>query len=467
MTSESRKTPSNDAPWAAFLCVAMGVFMATLDGSIVSVALPFIRADLDATLPQLKWVLSIYLLVVTGLLLVSGRMADLLGHKRVYLAGLALFTAGSGLCAASRTAEGLIAARGAQGVGAAMLMACGPAIITAVFPPANRGKGLGMIGTVVGVGLMSGPPLGGLLLETFGWQSLFLINLPIGVATLYLSAKRMPALEFASKGTKIDGPGALLFTLAIGAVLLGLDRMEGGAGGFRDAAPYGATAVLATVAFLLRERSAPFPLVDLSLFRRAAFSAALAASVLAFLAGFIMMFLGPFYLAGVRGLDPLAMGLTLTIIPALMVLLSPWAGTMSDRIGHNGLTMAGLALRAAGIAGLSFCGASTPFFAVVASLVVIGVGTAIFMPPNTSSIMGAVPHHALGVAGGLTAVARNLGMALGVGIGETIFSAFSPDASGRDVAAFLMGWRAAMLVAFGVSLAAVAVSFLRDREERP
>ena len=464
--SEPRQTPSNDAPWAAFLCVALGVFMATLDGSIVSVALPFIRADLDATLPQLKWVLSIYLLVVTGLLLVSGRMADLLGHKRVYLAGLALFTAGSGLCAGSRTAEGLIAARGAQGVGAAMLMACAPAIVTAVFPPANRGKGLGMIGTVVGVGLMSGPPVGGLLLETFGWQSLFLINLPIGGITLYLSARRMPILSFASKGTKIDGPGAVLFTLAVSAVLIGLDRM-GETGSLRAAAPYGAAAFAAAVAFLLRERSAPFPLVDLSLFRRAAFSAPLAASVLAFLAGFIMMFLVPFYLAGVRGLDPFSMGLTLTIIPLLMVLLSPWAGSLSDRIGHNSLTTAGLTLRAAGIAWLAFCGDSTPFLAVLAALVVIGVGTAIFMPPNTSAIMGAVPHQALGVAGGLTAVARNLGMALGVGLGETIFSTFSPDASGRDVAAFLTGWRAAMLVAFAVSLAAVAVSFLRDREGRP
>lgn len=469
----SPAAPTRPSPWPAFSCVALGVFMATLDSSIVNVALPSILADFSASLGLVEWVPNAYLLAITGLLLAFGRLADIHGQRRVYLAGLAVFTVGSGLCAASGTALQLIAARVVQGTGAAMVMACSPAIVTAIFPPEQRGRGLGLVGTTVALGLTSGPALGGLLLGLSGWRSLFLLNLPLGVFGLVLSARLLPPLRFGRGHQGFDLPGAALLTLGCTALLLALNRgSEWGAPAALAWAGVGAGALLG---FGLREARVREPLLDLGLFRSRAFSAATAAAVLSYLAGFVAVLLTPFYLVHVRGLGPRDMGLTLTIAPLVMTLLAPWAGALSDRVGYGRLTAWGLVVRTASLLALLLLGPATPFGWVLAALALLGAGSALFNPPNTSSIMGSVPPERLGIAGGVAAVARNLGMVLGISLGGATFSAVYRAAGGDSLAthgpgldgAFMAGWRAAMGVGLAACLLALGTSLTRSPRPGP
>lgn len=472
MASDTLPRPSS--PWPAFSCVALGVFMATLDSSIVNVALPSILADFQVSLALVEWVPNAYLLAITGLLLAFGRLADIHGQRRVFLAGLAVFTAGSALCAASGTALQLIAARVVQGMGAAAVMACSAAIVTAVFPPEQRGRGLGLVGTTVALGLTSGPALGGLLLGFSGWRSLFLLNLPLGALGLALGARLLPPLRFGRRHQGFDLPGAVLLTLGCTALLLALNRGQdwGPAAG----AAWAGLGAAALAGFAFREARAREPLLDLGLFRNRAFSAATAAAVLSYLAGFVAVLLTPFYLTHLRGMGPREMGLTLTIAPLVMTLLAPWAGALSDRVGYGRLTAWGLVVRSASLLALLLLGPATPFGWVLAALALLGAGSALFNPPNTSSIMGSVPQERLGIAGSVAAVARNLGMVLGISLGGATFSAAYRVAGGDSLAthtraldaAFMVGWRAAMGVGLLACLLALATSLARtSRTVRP
>lgn len=461
--------PLLGAPWSTFLCVALGVFMATVDSSIVGVALPVILKDLRTTLSVVEWVPNAYLMVVTGLLLAFGRLADIYGHRRVYLAGLAVFTGASGLCAAAPTAGALVAARTVQGAGAAMLMACAPAMVTAIFPPNQRGRGLGLLGTTVALGLTSGPSLGGLLLDSAGWRSIFLVNLPVGVAAVALTARRMPSLRFARRAQTFDVAGAALFTLGGSALLLALSSLPRWGVASPETLACGGGGLVLLAAFLLLEARVSEPLLDLGLFRDRGFCAAVGAAVLSYLAGFVVVLLMPFYLLEVRGLTARSMGMMLTLPPLAMSLLAPWAGSLSDRIGYGRLTAIGMGVRALSLTGFLTLGPSTPIPVALASLALLGAGSALFNPPNTSSIMGSVPPEHLGIAGGIAAVARNLGMALGIALGSATFSAgygayggttlaeFRPDLA----AAFTAGWRMAMSLGLLACLLGLAASLAR------
>ncbi len=443
--------------------------MATVDSSIVGVALPVILRDLDTTLSVVEWVPNAYLMVVTGLLLAFGRLADIYGHRRVYLAGLAVFTGASLSCAAAPTAGWLVAARAVQGAGAAMLMACAPGMVTAIFPPNQRGRGLGLLGTTVALGLTSGPSLGGVLLDSSGWRSIFLVNLPVGVAAVALTLRHLPALRFARRAQTFDIGGAALFTLGGSALLLAISRLpQWGVAGPATLA-WGGAGIVLLAAFLVREARVPEPLLDLDLFRDRGFSAAAAAAVLSYLAGFVVVLLMPFYLLEVRGLSARSMGMMLTLPPLAMSLLAPWAGSLSDRIGYGRLTAIGMGVRALSLTGFLMLGPSTPTPVALASLALLGAGSALFNPPNTSSIMGSVSPERLGIAGGIAAVARNLGMALGIALGSATFSAgygayggttlaeFRPELS----AAFTAGWRTAMSLGLVACLLGLAVSLMR------
>ena len=463
-----RRNETLRSPWPAFACVAAGVFLATLDSSIVNVTLPSILTDLDTSLAVVEWVPNAYLVVITGLLLSCGRLADIHGHRRVYLAGLGCFTSGSVLCAVSADAAQLIAARAVQGCGAAMLMACAPAIITAVFPAEKRGRGLGMVGTTVAVGLTSGPALGGWLLGAWGWRSVFWVNLPVGLLALGLSLRFLPPLRFSRGPQRFDLASGVLFTVGCGALLLALNRLREWGVALPTLALAGGGA-LALSGFVLLQFKGRAPLLDPALFRTRAFTAAVVAAVLSYLAGFVAILLLPFYLSQVRGLAAGPMGLTLMVSPLVMSLLAPWAGALSDRVGYGRLTAAGLALRALALAALWALGPATPFPQVVASLALLGAGSAVFSPPNTSSIMGSVPPHQLGVAGGVAAVARNLGMVLGISLGGATFAAAFRSAGGTALGqygpelagAFTAGWRAAMAVGFSACVLGLVVSVSR------
>lgn len=436
--------------WWILITVGVGTFMSALDGSVVNAILPVIRDFFSAGVAAIEWVVVIYLLVVSALLLTFGRLGDLHGHKPVYLLGFAIFVISSALCGMAPSANGLVLFRGLQAIGAAMLMANSPAILTKSFPPAQRGQALGLQATMTYLGLMVGPSLGGWLAAQFGWRWVFYINLPVGLVAFLLTQQFIPR-HFASeqettKRERFDLPGAVVFSLGLVALLLGLNRgHDWGWGSPAILALLGAS-VLLLAAFILIERRAPAPMLDLSLFSRRTFSTSVLSALLNYIALYGIIFLMPFYLIQGRGLDSAQSGLILTAQPLIMAIVAPISGYLSDKIGSRLLATLGMVILSAGLFLLSRLGPETPLEAVALYLGVAGLGIGIFVSPNNSALMGSAPRARQGIAAGMLATARNVGMVLGVGLAGAIFTTLmvrpEPDA---------------FFTAIGASFAAAAV----------
>lgn len=447
--------------WLAMIAVSIGTFMSTLDSSIVNISLPTIMKSLHTELTTVQWVVAIYLLVITGLLLTLGRLADLMGRKPIFIAGFTIFTIGSVLCGLSGTIHLLITFRALQAVGAAMIMANGPAIITSVFPRSERGKGLGIMGTVVAIGLTVGPALGGILLSVSGWRLIFFINLPIGIAGIIFA---QIVLKPERKGIEhhFDIPGALLLLLSL--VSLSLALSDGADAGWTSAyilSLFG-TAMIFGVFFTIRERNTVHPVIDLALFHNRLFTSASFSALITYIALFSITFLMPFYLSKVLDYSPEKMGLTLISIPLTVALIAPLSGSLSDKIGSSILGSLGLAIMSIGLFLISRLGGNPTFIHIILVLAVVGIGSAIFQSPNNSAIMGSVPPNMLGVASGMLATMRNLGMVIGTTLSSAIYisrlTAYSselPSASANIIAfrdTFIVG----SIIAFiGVFTAAV------------
>ncbi len=447
--------------WLAMMVVSIGTFMATLDASIVNVSLPTITSELNTTLPIAEWVVAIYLLVITGLLLTLGRLADLIGRKPIYIAGIAIFTAGSAFCGFSPAIFWLIASRGIQAIGAAMIMANGPAIITDAFPANERGKAMGVNGMVVASGLTAGPAIGGFLVGAAGWPSIFLVNLPIGVLGVVVA-------QIILRGgprrweRHFDIPGALLLLISMSSLTLALSQGPEREWDLRIQALIG-TAVIGAILFLVRERTAPHPVVDLSLFRIRLFAFANASAFISFVATFSVTFLMPFFLSGVLGYAPARMGLALTAVPITIALVAPVSGSLSDRIGSRTLSSAGLLITSIGMFMLSRLRADVPLPYVVASLVMVGLGSGIFQSPNSSAIMGSAPKSMLGVAAGMLATMRNLGMVTGVAVSGAVYTSrlMHYRESLGPVQASVEAFHDAFLVAAAICVLGVVTSAVR------
>jgi MFS family permease len=407
------------SPWAAFSAVAVGVFMATLDGSIVNVALPSIRQDLGASIQGASLVVSAYLLAVSLTLLAAGRLGDAVGLRRVYVGGMLLFAAGSVLCGLSGTLSFLVAARVVQALGAAAMMAIGPAAVTAVFPRDRRGRALGGISSVVAVGLTAGPPIGGFIVSYFSWPGIFFVNLPVGVAGALWAARALPPSSSIPLPASRSARG-----IRIGA-----------------------------------------------LFRDRTLTLGLAACLLSYAALFTQTLLSPFYLSQVKGLGAGALGAMLTAVPLALSVTSPLAGWFSDRFGPRGPCLAGSLLLAAGLFSLSVAGAEDSLASFAARLALEGAGMGLFQAPNNSAVMGALPRERLGSGGGLLATARTVGMVLGVALGGALFTIGSgitpaPGTAPLDVGeahAFLGGWRLALSAGAGLGLLCGVLSTSRPR----
>jgi EmrB/QacA subfamily drug resistance transporter len=458
--------------WAAFLTVSAGIFMSTVDGSILNVALPTIMDDLSAPLPAIQWVVMAYLLIIVTLLMSFGRLADIRGLMTINTLGLALFTGGSLLCALSPNVGSLIFFRGIQGLGASMVMACGPAILTRVFPPSELGRAMGLIGSVVGVGLTSGPGIGGLVLSSYSWRVIFYINVPLGLASLLLSRRFIPRKPVDTVEPTFDFMGALLLALALAGFLLAVSL--GGRWGWNDAktlASFGVTLIFCPL-FILWELRITSPVVDLSLFGVRVFRMGLSAAVCLFVSHFISFFLMPFYLTKVLGRAVDRVGLLLMVAPLTSMVISPISGWVSDKVGARLLTTAGMMVTSVGLLLASWFTDLTGDSEVALFMVVMGMGAALFQPPNTSSIMRAVPSRRLGVASGLVAAARNLGMVTGISLAGALFSlGFTTSGAKANLAnfqpnmlpAFLAGWKTAFLFGVGVAAVGAVLTFLREK----
>ena len=411
--------------WLILTSVSLGSLMATLDGSIVNIALPAMQSDFRIDLTTVEWVVVAYLLVVGSLLLPFGRLGEVLTFKRVYLVGFAIFTVASVCCGASPSVAALVAFRLIQGVGAAMIMAMGPAIVARTFPASERGRALGLNGVSVSIGLSLGPALGGILTQAATWRAIFLINVPIGLFAILWAYRVLPD-EAPGKGQSFDVRGAAFSGGAVLALLLALS--EGQQWGWTSPA-IGALIVAFVILgaeFVAVERAAIQPMIDLALFRIRPFTAGLASVVVAFAGLFTATFLLPFLLQQGRGFSPIEAGLLLTPVPITMALVAPFSGAASDRFGPRVLASAGMAIMVLGLLSLTQLPLDFALPDLIWRLVLLGVGQGLFMSPNSSAVLGAVPRPRVGTASGTLAQMRVNGQALGIALSGAIVATRLP-----------------------------------------
>lgn len=446
--------------WFVLLAVGIGTFMSALDGSVVNTVLPIVRDTFKSRVATIEWVVVIYLLVVSGLLLTFGRLGDLKGQRRVYLTGFVIFILFSALCGIAPSAELLVIFRGLQAIGAAMLFSNSPAILTKTFSPKQRGQALGLQGTMTYLGLTVGPSLGGWLTQTFSWRTVFYINVPVGLAALILSWIYVPIDTVHGKTERFDLTGALLFMAGLVALLLGLN--EGASWGWGSPIILGliAGALVFLAIFVWWELRVPSPMLDLSLFRVTVFSLSTISAVLNYIALYSVLFLLPFYLLQGRGLNPAQAGLLLTAQPLIMAIAAPISGTLSDRIGSRLPATLGMLILAAGLFMLSRLNGQTSLTYIAISLAVCGLGTGIFVSPNNSALMGSAPRTRQGIASGILATARNVGMVLGIGLSGAILTSFLAGGAANGL---FQAVQVGFIVAAGVAVAAAAASAARGK----
>lgn len=451
--------PGN-ARWWVLVTIGIGTFMSALDGSVVNTLLPVLGRALGTSIAGIEWVTTIYLLVISGLLLSVGRAGDLFGHKRLYLAGFVLFILGSALCGLAGSARALIALRALQALGAAMLMATAPAILTRSFPASQRGRALGAQGTFTYLGLTAGPSLGGWLASAFGWRSVFYINVPVGLVAVALALRSIADDRVRHRDERFDFVGAAVFSAGLVSLMVALN--QGHAWGWASPAIVAllAAASVLLVVFLRVEARRASPMLDLSLFRSRPFSAATASALLNYACVYAVLFVLPFLLIQGRGLGTRQAGLVLTAQPIVMAVVAPLSGALSDRVGSRGPATIGMLLLAAGLVCLALLVSNGSLVSIAAALALVGLGVGIFVSPNNSALMGAAPRNRQGIAAGVLATARNVGMVLGVGFAGAVFTTVLAHAA-TPAAGLSAGVRASLLAAAGVAVLGAITSATR------
>jgi len=416
--------------WTTLAIVGVGVFMATLDASIVNISLPAIAHRFGVPLNGvIEWVVIAYLLAVATVLLTVGRLADMIGHKPIWVAGLLTFTLGSAMCGAAPSLDALVGFRAFQGLGGAFLMALSPAMLTSAFPAHERGRALGLNAVIVALGVSTGPTLGGILTESFTWRAIFYVNVPIGLLGAAAAVRLLRRRSVRATG-RFDPLGAALLALGLGGLTLGLSFAQEWGWTSPELMASLAVGVAGMAGLLLVERHVSDPILDLSLFRSRLFAAANVSLVLSFLALFAVSFLLPFYLEELRGFTTLEAGLLLTPLPLTIALIAPFSGSLADRIGTRWPATIGFAIACAGLVLISELDAHTPLWQVIATLVVTGVGQGLFRSPNNSALMGAAPRHRQGVAAGMLATGRVVGQSVSVALAGAIFIGLGGAAAG-------------------------------------
>jgi len=469
--------------WATLAIVALATFMTTLDASIVNISLPSIARAFHRPIGgAVEWVIIAYLAVIAASLLTFGRLSDLVGRKRVWMAGLAVFTLGSICCGAAGSLPQLVGARLFQGLGAALILAPSFAIIADAFPPSARGRAFGLNSVVFAVGTSLGPTLGGLITEHLTWRWIFYVNVPLGVLGLLASHRVLDSAGPRACGS-LDVRGAA--SAAAGFALLTLSLSLGQQWGWTSPRLVTclALAVATLVAAVLIERQVPHPVVDLALLRERVFASALGSLTLSMLALFGVSFMLPFYFEELRGFSVERSAVMLTPLPLTIAVVAPLSGTLADRLGSRWLAAGGLALASLGLVLLARLDETSTTGEIVVRLVLTGIGQGLFQSPNTRALMNAAPSGAAGEASGLLNTARTIGQSLSVALAGTVFTGLGGAAAGRALIGagtriatvadidtlqrrFLGGFEGALMVSAAIAAMGILAVLVRGDERR-
>ena len=447
-------TPENKK-WWTLAAVSVGLFMIMLDNTVVNVALPSMRRSLHMTLSELEWVVAGYALTFAAFMLTGGKLADYVGRRLIFMVGLAVFTGASLACGLAPNGGFLIGSRVVQGFGGALMNPATLSIITATFPPRERGKAIGIWAGVSGMALAIGPLVGGLLTEHVNWNWIFFINVPVGILGLLAIPLLIDESRDTSHEQRLDAPG--LLTSGVGLFSLTYAFIEANRYGWTSGRILGAFAVAAVmlVAFLVLEAHQRAPMLELSLFRNRTFSGANGAMLFVGLAMFGTFFYVSLYMQNVLRYSPVEAGASFLPMTLLIILIAPRAGALTDRVGSRWLVGGGMTLLAVMLFYYSQLGANETFWAILPGLLIGGVGMGLTMTPTTAAAMSAVAVDKAGVGSAVLNSARQVGGSLGIAVMGAIV------ASASD---FLTGFHDSLRVGGLLCLVGAGVSVLAVRK---
>ncbi|WP_313235835.1 MFS transporter [Delftia acidovorans] len=436
--------------------LSLSMLLSSLGTSIANVGLPTLAQAFGASFQQVQWVVLAYLLAITALIVSVGRLGDVMGRRRLLLVGIFLFTLASVLCGLAPTLRLLIAARAVQGLGAAIMMALTMAFVAGTVPKERTGSAMGLLGTMSAMGTALGPSLGGVLIAGLGWQAIFLVNVPLGIAAWVLAHRYLPA-DFRGEKTgraRFDNLGTLLLAVTLVAYALAMTLGRGSFG------PLNGALVLATalgaVLFVLAEAKAASPLIRLAMFRDPGFSASLAMNALVSTVMMSTLVVGPFYLARALGLNEALVGIVMAVGPLIAILSGVPSGRAVDCWGAPSMAIVGLIAMAAGAFALSVLAAMFGVAGYVAAIVVLTPGYQLFQAANNTAVMANVHPDQRGVISGMLSLSRNLGLITGASMMGTVFALASktPDIATAPPEAVAN----AMRITFAVSAVLIVVA---------
>jgi EmrB/QacA subfamily drug resistance transporter len=400
------------------IAATLASFLTPFMGASINVALPPIGREFSLDAVALGWVATAYILAAAVFLLPFGRLADILGRKKIFIAGLTSFTVTSILVALVQNGTELLISRVAQGIAGALLFGTGMAILTSIFPPSERGRVLGLNAAAVYIGLSLGPTVGGVVTDAFGWRGIFLLNAGLAFFALVVVLTQLKTEFQECKGEAFDMKGAIVYGLALCALMLGFSELPDSIGFVLLVVGAAGLAI-----FVILESRIQFPLLAVKIFRHnVVFAMSNAASLINYSATFATGFLLSLYLQFVKGFSPTDAGLILVAQPIVMALISPFAGKRADKIGARTLASLGMAISAAGLAMFIFIGNDTSMVYIIGALIILGAGFGLFSSPNTSAVMGSVERRQYGVASATLGTTRLVGQMLSLGIAMLLFS---------------------------------------------
>jgi EmrB/QacA subfamily drug resistance transporter len=461
----------------ALVNVCLGQFISALDSRSVTVALPTISIYFNSSMALVQWIPLAYQLTVIGFVLSMARLGDMLGRKKIYALGFLLLTLGSACSGLSTGMWQLIAFRVLAGIGGAVIMGNGRAIVSTVYAQEGRGPALGLTSMAFHLGYIIGPSLGGFLIDTAGWRWIFFVNLPVAAAAAFMAWKVLPETAGERGKYSLDLMGMMTLLLTVVSLILGLQQIAKSGVTWFTVAAFPAAAIF--LALLLNfERRSPAPLLDLSLFKVRMLSAGVLSNLFIVTCHSATFFLLPFYLQGILHFTPTQVGVTIIFFSMVIVFLAPVGGWLGDRFGSRALCTAGSILTVASMLALSRLGADSGHAAVIIPLMILGLGWSLFQAPNLSALFGAVEARHVGAVSGISLTSANIANAMGVAVGSVLFlrglnyfglsgsavPAYTQWAQSPGI--FIKAFQSSWLIIAGLAASAIATSAMRGVDKR-